>query len=225
METKWYESEALVKLVSPTNISIIGNTGVGKSYFTKRVLENADGMISQKVQEIMYFHGSTFQPLFSEMENDIKNIQFYEGIPEEKEVLSLISQEGHKICVFDDLMHEINNQSWTEKIFSTHGHHTNTTLIYIMQNAFQKGKNARTISINRHYICLFKSACDVLSIRNLAQQMFPSNVHFFMNVYRFATEKKFGYLHCDLHPHTDDKLRIRSSIFPEEDTTVYIPQS
>ena len=90
-------------------------------------------------------------------------------------------------------MLEINNKNWTEKIFTTHGHHKNTTLIYIMQNPFQKGKNARSISINQHYLCLFKSARDVLSIRNLAQQMFPSKVNFFMSVYKSVTEKHFAY--------------------------------
>lgn len=226
MESKWYETEALVKFASPCNICVIGNTGIGKTFFTRKLLENADGMFTQKVQKIIYFHGSTFQPIFKEMEKNISNIHFYEGLPaEEKEFLSLIATEGHKICVFDDLMLEINNKNWTEKIFTTHGHHKNTTLIYIMQNPFQKGKNARSISINQHYLCLFKSARDVLSIRNLAQQMFPSKVHFFMSVYKSVTEKHFAYILCDLHPLTDDKLRIRSSIFPGEDTIVYVPQS
>ena len=71
------------------------------------------------------------------MEKDIDNISFYDSLPEdEKEFLSIISGEGHKICIFDDLAFEINIKSWTENIFTTHGHHTNTTLIYIMQNAF-----------------------------------------------------------------------------------------
>ena len=152
MEFKWYETEALVKFASPCNICVIGNTGIDKTFFTRKLLENADGMCTQKVQKIIYFHGSTFQPIFKEMEKNISNIHFYEGLPaEEKEFLSLIATEGHKICVFDDLMLEISNKNWTEKIFTTHGHHKNTTLIYIMQNPLQKGKNARGISINQHY--------------------------------------------------------------------------
>ena len=52
-------------------------------------------------------------------------------------------------------------------------------------------------------------------MRNLALQMFPSKVNFFMNVYKTVTEKHFAYILCDLYPLTDDKLWIRSSIFPE----------
>ena len=78
MAKKWYENESLVKFSAPCNISIIGSTSVGKTWFTKKILENADAMFSHEVEKIFYFHGSTFQSIFREMEKNINNIHFHE---------------------------------------------------------------------------------------------------------------------------------------------------
>ena len=94
-----------------------------------------------------------------------------------------------------------------------------------MQNHFQKGKNSKSISNNQHYLCLFKTVRDLLQIRTLGLQMFPSMVKFFMRVYNMVTERHFGYLLCDLHPRTNAELRLRSFIFPGEDTVLYLSKS
>ena len=37
------------------------------------------------------------------------------------------------------------------KLFTKGSHHRNLTVIYIVQNVFDKGKYSRTISLNSHY--------------------------------------------------------------------------
>jgi UDP-N-acetyl-D-mannosaminuronic acid transferase (WecB/TagA/CpsF family) len=43
----------------------------------------------------------------------------------------------------------------------------------IVQNLFHRGKHHRTISLNAHYMVLFKNQRDVSQIMALAHQMYP----------------------------------------------------
>jgi hypothetical protein len=45
-------------------------------------------------------------------------------------------------------------------LFTKKSHHRNISVMYIEQNLFHKGKNHRTISLNAHYMVLFKNPRD-----------------------------------------------------------------
>ena len=47
---------------------------------------------------------SMWQNLYDEMQNGIKNIQFYQGLPFMQELNDRGDEGGHKILVLDDLM-------------------------------------------------------------------------------------------------------------------------
>jgi vacuolar-type H+-ATPase subunit F/Vma7 len=56
--------------------------------------------------------------------------------------------------------------------------------------------------------------------------MYPGNVKFMREAYDDATKEPFGYIFIDLKPATEEQLRLRTHIFPEEyPTVVYIPKS
>jgi hypothetical protein len=48
--------------------------------------------------------------------------------------------------------------------------------------------------------------------------MFPGKAKYFQDAYLDATKKRGGYLLLDLKPETPDDWRVRTNIFPEEDT-------
>jgi hypothetical protein len=73
----------------------------------------------------------------------------------------------------DDLMSEINQNHWAEKLFCAGIYHTNITVIYLVQNIFPKGKAVRTIILSTHYLILFDSRSDRLQIQTLGRQIFP----------------------------------------------------
>ena len=89
----------------------------------------------------------------------------------------------------------------------------------------EKGKVHRTISLNSHYMVLFKNPRDEGQMRSLAQQVFPTKVKSFMNSFREATKKDHGYLLLDLHPLTPDPLRVRTSIFKSDEVEIFAPAS
>jgi len=62
------------------------------------------------------------------------------------------------LLIIDDLMSETNQL--VADIFTKISHHRNISVIYMTQNIFDKNKYARTISLNAHYLVLFKNPRD-----------------------------------------------------------------
>jgi hypothetical protein len=55
--------------------------------------------------------------------------------------------------------------------------------------------------------------------------MYPGRSKFLLEAFRDATEKPYGYLLIDLKPDTDEKYRIRTNIFSDDDKhLVYVPK-
>jgi hypothetical protein len=85
-------------------------------------------------------------------------------------------------------------------LFTKGSHHRNLSIIYIVQNIFHHGKEMRNISLNAHYIVLFKSPRDKQQISMLARQVNAGKVQEFMRSYEDATRRPHGYLMLDLKP-------------------------
>ena len=97
-------------------------------------------------------------------------------------------------------------------LFSRSSHHRNLSVI--VQNLFHQGKGSRSISLNSHYLLLFKNPRDKLQILTLAKQMYPGQTDFFLNRYGEAVKKPFGYLLIDLKTTTQDNCRFRTNVLP-----------
>ena len=83
---------------------------------------------------------------------------------------------------------------------------------YIVQNLFHQGKGSRSISVNSHYLLLFKNPRDKLHILTLAKQMYPGKTDFFLNQYEEAVKRPFGYLLIDLKTTTQDSCQLRTNV-------------
>ena len=81
----------------------------------------------------------------------------------------------------------------------------------------------RLISINTQYHLLMKTFRDTSSIATLARQMFgPHQYKYMLDAYLDATKQNFGYLLVDLKPNSPDEIRLRTHIFPGENTICYV---
>jgi hypothetical protein len=129
------------------------------------------------------------------------------------------------LLIFDDLMIQLNNKrEILADIFTRKSHHSNISVIFIVQNLFEK--SMKIVRDNSHYIILLNSQSAALQIRSLGSQLFPGNgLKYFLDSYRQAvTEKKFGYLLIDSHPASDSSLRLRTDIFKENEfSTLFLP--
>ena len=106
----------------------------------------------------------------------VPSTQFHQGIPSLEKLESL----QNIILVLDDLMEESVKDSNILNMFIAGSHHRNISVLFLMQNVFEKGRHARTISINTQYMALFKNARDQTQIRFLARQIFPTNYNSFL---------------------------------------------
>ena len=73
------------------------------------------------------------------------------------------------------------------------------------------------MSLNSHYIVLFKNACDATQVANLASRMYSGKSAFMIEAFKNATSAPY-----DLKQETDDKLRLRTGIFPGDVQYVYL---
>ena len=108
-------------------------------------------------------------------------------------------------------------------IFTKISHHRNFSVVYLTQNLFYKNKQTRTQSLNSHYIILLKSARDAIQVANLARQKYSGGKSAFMiEAFKNYTSAPYGYLLIDLKQEADDKLRLRTGIFPGDVQYVYL---
>lgn len=216
----WWEKESLIKFESPTSIFIVGPSNSGKSVLTQQLLKHADGMFKVPPSKI-YFCYSMWQNTYNQIQNENTNIQFYHGLPSLEELNDWGATEGHKLLILDDLMMKGVDSEELVHMMCVGSHHSNFTVIFLLQNVFQKGKSMRTASLNCHYFLLFRNYRDVLQVQTLGKQMFPGNIKYFMDSYQKATSKPYGYLLVDINPHTDKSYQLRTNILPGQATIVY----
>jgi hypothetical protein len=208
---------------TPSTFSISGTTGSGKTTWIYNLLAHKDDLFKdQSPHSILYCYG-VWQSLFNKMEENITNIIFHKGIPNEKIIEDISGNNHHNVIILDDLMQDVVKTPEIETLFSRGAHHKKLTIIYINQNMFCQGKYARTITLNCHYLVLFKNLRDCSQIQRLGQQIFPGKGQGLVEAYKDCMKESFGYLVIDLSPHAEEDYRLRTKIFPGEDTIVYKP--
>lgn len=193
-----------LKLHHPFTCLIAGPTGSGKSTFLKNLINSS--LIYPRPRKIFYFY-SEAQPLF----RTINGVNFIKGLDEE-----ILEKVKNSLVIIDDLMTEAGNSQTISNFFTKGSHHRNNSIILVLQNLFLKSKELRTISLNAHYIVLFKNPRDKSVAQNLARQMYPDKIKAFTQVYENATRRPYSYLFIDLKPETEDDKRLLTSIFKEE---------
>ena len=110
-------------------------------------------------------------------------------------------------------------------LFTKYSHHKNLSVMYLIQNLFHQGKHQRDISLNVHYIVVFKNPRDRAQIQHFARQLYPDNSKYVQEAYADATKIPHGYLLIDLKQETPEACRIRNCIFSDEISYVYVANS
>ncbi|GBM31766.1 hypothetical protein AVEN_81170-1 [Araneus ventricosus] len=153
-----------------------------------------------------------FQPWFHEE----RNIKFIAGLRTE--------DENFQLLILDDLMKNLTAE--ISQMFTVGSHHKNFSIILITQNLFPRIRVARDISLNAHYIILFRNNRDQSQIACFGRQVFPDRSKFFMDAYKKATAEKYQFLLVDCFPTTDEELRLRQSLFPDQRGVnwVFVPE-
>jgi hypothetical protein len=207
-----------LKFQIPFCAVIAGQSGSGKTSLLIKILLHQKDLFHPNPASVLYCYGhyNSAIPQLQKM-----GVTVSVGIPTDEQIKGL---HRPALLLLDDLMMQLNSKreilaDW----FTRKSHHENLSIIFLVQNLFEK--SMKIVRDNSHYIILLNSPSAALQIRSLGQQVFPGNLKFFMSSYKQAvSDKKFGYLLIDLHPVSDSRLRLRTSLFKENDfQTVFIP--
>lgn len=203
---------------SCSSMCISGQTGSGKTQLVYRLIKHVNQMYKEPPVHILYLYG-IWQPLFDEMQQQIPHFTAKQGLISMEELNEYTQDRQHKLIILDDLMHEVVEHKDMELLFTQGTHHRCVSVILITQNLFPRGKHARTIALNTWYLVLMKNLRDTSQVSVLGRQLYPGKTKGFMEAYQDALTH--GYMVVDMSPHAENQYRIRTRIFPDEDTIVY----
>jgi hypothetical protein len=203
---------------NPITISVSGTTGAGKTTWVYRLLREKEFVFEKNPEKVLYCYG-IWQDLYSEMEKNLTNLVFHEGLPT---IETIKSMPAYSLIVLDDLAHVLYSKKDMDTVFSQVSHHCKISLIHIKNNIFYQGKNAKTISINTHIHILMQNPTDEFQILTMGRQMLPKNPRSLLDAYNESMDLT-GYLVVDLRPHTDKRYRLRTRIFSGEYPIIFIP--
>ena len=204
-----------LRFTAPCTAIISGGTGSGKTTFTLNLLRHLEEMFTKPINKIYYFYG-VWQSSFENSAGD--KVVFLQELPSEEKINS-ISNGDHNLVIIDDMQISALNDPFIANLFCRESHHKNLSVFLLLQNLFHQGKYARDISLNTHYIILFRNPRDCQQIRYLGTQLGIRKK--LTLAYEDATLKKFSYLLIDLSPKSESTYMLRSHIFPFEDTVIY----
>uniref|UniRef100_A0A914KKY3 AAA+ ATPase domain-containing protein n=1 Tax=Meloidogyne incognita TaxID=6306 RepID=A0A914KKY3_MELIC len=205
----------------PFTMIVSGSTGSGKSEWVKKLLENLNEMTSENISMILYCYGelnsNILQMQRKGLVGDIR-ATVHAAMPNEDFIKR---QANGMLLILDDLMVGV-DPTILETIFTRGSHNWKMSVILSTQHLFCK--ELRIPRNNSHYLVLMRNPAGSLQIKNLATQLFPSRSKYFLEAYADATKEMYGYLLVDLHPSTPEKFRLRTHIYNEKLTIVYVPK-
>ena len=203
------------RLQHPFTLLISGPTGCGKTEWISRFLERCDSLMTHTPHRLIFCF-SEWQPLYQRLGERMKkkniNTVFVKGAENLDTVIDEYDIEHPQILVFDDLMGE--SEAFILPWFTKKSHHRNVSVIHVMQNLFNQCKEQRNISLNAHYMVIFRNIRDMAQIAYLGRQIFPQKQKMLTQCYEDATSVHYRPLFLDLKA-PNNVLRLRTNILEE----------
>lgn len=216
------------QLRHPFSAIFAGPSGCGKTFTLRELLHRWRETISIKPEQmkdgktmrVLFCYGS-LQLAFKEKLN--VHIDYHEGLAD----LDQIKQ--YDLIVIDDLLMQLAKNEKLANLFTRDVHHEALSVVFTMQNIYQKSDILRLVNLNAHYLFVFKNIRDKTQIQVLARQFMPENVKNFINVCVSAWNTKYGCLLIDCKPDTPDEIRLRTYKIPQDreasiDVVLFVPK-
>ena len=183
---------------------IVGPSHSGKTHLTLKLLERRHEIFDCLPKRVIWCYGIYQHDLHQELAR--LNFEIHPGI------ISTADIRPYDIIVLDDLLNESRNSQEVTAMFTKAAHHKPCFIIFIMQNLFPSGKEARTRSLNTHYYIIFKNPRDKSQLEFLSRQILPRKSKSLVEVFETATEKPYNYLFLDFTQECPDEYRLRSNL-------------
>ena len=209
-----------LKLIHPFSLIIAGPTSSGKSTLLFQILENLHQNTNPVIQKVVFIYG-VYQEIYKKYPNFFftDNLDYMDLKPSVPTVI-----------ILDDVMSSVSNESKLEELFTRGVHHNKISVVLTLQNLFYKGTVMKTLRDNAMYIALTRHIQDVSKLSSFARQLESNNSSYFKDSYDEVVKRKYGYLMCDLHPHSElrdgpFKVKYRTLVHQPEGQILYLPKS
>lgn len=209
--------EDQLKFPIPSGVVVSGPSCSGKTELVLRLLNHAEEVFTPSPAAIAWCYGE-FGDHIAQMQGRPGWV-LHEGSPSDAFLKGL---PRPFVLVLDDLMGEIEPKRLAD-LFTKKAHHQNFSVWMLAQNLFDRVM--RVPRTNAQFLILLRAPNDMLSVRNLAQQLFPRQSPFFINAYQQACAEPYGYLLVNMHASSPDILRLRTNILPGDEHIVFAPVS
>jgi hypothetical protein len=206
-------------LKAPFTMVISGQSQSGKSTLTADILNRRNEIIETEngrpLDRVLYCYSELQLKLFTHLKQQIPQIQFHKGLPQEY----ADGSDAPSIVVLDDLMCEASKSEDACAAFTRTSHHRNVCILMLVQNFFYK--NLKNMTGNCQYLTIMKNPRDSSFLSCLGRQMNGGRKNVVLDdAYKDCMQKPYGYIFIDLKQTQNDLYRVRNNIFPE-DCTVY----
>ena len=186
-------------------LCIVGPSHSGKTQLTLTLLEHRYELFDCEPQRVVWCYG-IYQP-------DLHRDLVRRGYHVQSDIIPIQDIRPYDIIILADLIQESRNSNEVTAMFTKAAHHKPCFIIFIMQNLFPPGKEARTRSLNTHYCIIFKNPRDKSQVEYLARQIAPRKSKAILDIFEKATEKPHQYLFIDITQECPDTYRFRSHLF------------
>ena len=193
-----------LRLRSNRTMCIVGPSHSGKTHLTLELLDRRHELFDIPPRRVVWCYGIYQHDLHQELAR--REYHVHAGI------ISAADIQPYDIIVLDDLLNESRNSQDVTAMFTKAAHHKPCFIIFIMQNLFPSGKEARTRSLNTHYYVIFKNPRDKSQVEFLARQILPRKSKALIEVFEAATENPYQYLFLDFTQECPDAYRLRSNL-------------
>ncbi len=214
------------KIICPSRMVIAGPTLVGKSRLALKLVKYRTEVYNSPFERVLYSLPPETVHLhvdfIKELRNVCPHIQIIEGMPDQND-LHLTAGKAHKLLIIDDQMSETFNSQVILNLITRDSHHSNISVVIIVQSLFADAKHRITMVRNCSEKLIFFNKVDKLPLITLSRQIFPGHSNFLTECFDvlFEVEKSddLKYLLIDASPLSllPHKCIVRTNIFPASD--------
>ena len=122
---------------------VAGPSRSGKTQWVVRLLQERRERIEPPVEGVGFCYAHCPQK-YDELKLSVPSTYFHPGLPSTETMSSL----SNGILILDDLMEQAVKDPNFLRMFTEGSHHKNISVLFLMQNMYQKGAHTRTMIMN-----------------------------------------------------------------------------
>ena len=145
-----------IPLIHPSSVVIAGPSRSGKTVFLRKLIQ--EKMLSPMPTRIVIVYGE-WQGEYDRIKAAQPTTEFVPG-PLPPDLYEKFDPREKNLLILDDQMSDAGKSDQLEKYFVQGSHHRNLTIIFVVQNIFEKAKAMRSTNLNTTYLVLYKNPRD-----------------------------------------------------------------